>query len=407
VTVAVAAPALPRARIERIETIRIAAQPNVLWVEVTDEEGVTGLGETYYLPGAVEAVLHELAAPLALGMDASRIEDVWQTLFACANFHGWAGAEMRAFSALDIALWDLLGKRTGLSVATLLGGRVRDSIRVYNTCVDAGPHLDMQGWLERPGDLAEELHAAGFTGMKVWPWDRFAPQIASELVTGPAGWSAMGPAGHDLEPAQLAEGLACIEAIRDRVGSTMDVMVEGHSRWDLNAAIAICRALEPYDVAWIEDAIQPTSAADLGRLARETRVPQAVSERLFGKWAYRDMLEAAAARVVLVDLVWTGGLTEARKIADLADAFHLPVVPHDCTGPVCLAASLQLCAHAPNAKVMEVVRGFVDGWYREVVDAPPEVAGGRAPIPDRPGLGLALLPDVRRRDDAAVRTSAR
>jgi L-alanine-DL-glutamate epimerase-like enolase superfamily enzyme len=404
---AVAAPAVPLARIERIETIRVAAQPNVLWIEVTDEHGATGLGETYYVPGAVEAVLHDLAAPLVLGMDAHRIEDVWQTLFACANFHGWAGAEMRAFSALDIALWDILGKQTGLSVAALLGGRVRDDIRVYNTCVDAGQYLDMQGWLERPGELAEDLLDAGITGMKVWPWDRFAPQLVSQLATGPAGWSAMGPVGHDLEPAQLAEGLACVEAIRDRVGSRIDVMIEGHSRWDVNAALTICRALEPYDVAWIEDVIQPTSAADLGRLARETRVPQAVSERLFGKWAYRDVLEAAAAHLVMVDVVWAGGLTEARKIADLADAFHLPVVPHDCTGPVCLAASLQLCAHAPNAKIMEIVRGFVEGWYHEFVDAPPQVEAGRASIPNRPGLGIALLPEVRRRDDATVRTSSR
>jgi L-alanine-DL-glutamate epimerase-like enolase superfamily enzyme len=118
------------------------------------------------------------------------------------------------------------------------------------------------------------------------------------------------------------------------------------------------------------------------------------------------VLESAAAHVVMVDVVWTGGLTEARKIADLADAYHLPVVPHDCTGPVCLAASLQLCAHATNAKVMEVVRGFVQGWYREVVDQAPEVHDGHAAIPDRAGLGLSLLPELRRRDDATVRVSA-
>jgi L-alanine-DL-glutamate epimerase-like enolase superfamily enzyme len=401
----VVAPGETRTKVQRIETIRLASQPNILWVEVTDEEGVTGLGETYYVPGAVEAVLHELIGPLVLGMDAQRIEQIWQALFACVNFHGWAGAEARALSALDIALWDLLGKRTGLSVGTLLGGRARDSIRAYNTCVDAGPHLDMQGWLERPGELADELADAGFAGMKVWPWDRFAPQIAAELVTGPAGWSAMGPVGHDLTLDQLAAGLSCVEAIRGTVGSRLDIMIEGHSRWDLNAALAICRALEPYDVAWIEDVLQPTSAGSLARLARETRVPQAVSERLIGKWAYRDVLEAGAAQLVMVDVVWTGGLTEARKVADLADVHHLPVVPHDCTGPVCLAASLQLCAHAANAKVMEVVRGFVDGWYHDVVDNPPEVVDGQATIPDRPGLGLSLLPDVRRRDDATVRTS--
>jgi L-alanine-DL-glutamate epimerase-like enolase superfamily enzyme len=402
-----AARAGARARIQRIETIRIGEQPNVLWVEVTDEDGVSGLGETYYIPTAVEAVVHDMAAPLLLGMDAFRIEEIWQTLFACANFYGYAGTEMRAFSALDVALWDLLGKRTGLSVSTLFGGRVRDNIRVYNTCVDAGGYDDMTAWLERPGDLAEELLADGFSGMKVWPWDRFAPQISSELVTGPAGWSAMGPAGHDLTSDQLAEGLRCVEAIRERVGTRIDIMLEGHSRWDLNAAIRICRAVEPYEPAWIEDIIQPDSAADLARLARETRVPQCVSERLIGKHRYRDVLEAGAAHLVMVDVVWTGGLTEARKIADLADAFHLPMVPHDCTGPVTVAASLQLCAHAPNAKMMEIVRGFHRGWYRNVVTNPIDVVDGRARIPDAPGLGTELLPEVRRRDDARVRSSSR
>jgi galactonate dehydratase len=402
-----AARAGTRTRIERIETIRIGTQPNVLWVEVTDEEGVTGLGETYYIPSAVEAVVHDMAAPLLLGMDALRIEQIWQTLFACANFYGYAGSEMRAFSALDVALWDLLGKHANLSVSTLLGGRVRDDIRLYNTCVDAGGFEDMTAWLERPGDLAEELLADGFSGMKVWPWDRFAPQIASDLVTGPAGWSAMGPAGHDLTPDQLAEGLGCIEAIRERVGTSIDIMLEGHSRWDLNAALRICRAVEPYDVAWVEDIIQPDSAADLARLARETRVPQCVSERLIGKHRYRDVLEAGAAHLVMVDVVWTGGLTEARKIADLADAFHLPVVPHDCTGPVTFAASLQLCAHAPNAKMMEVVRGFHRGWYREVVTNPIDVVEGRARIPDAPGIGTELLPQVRERGDLSARVSSR
>lgn len=395
-----------RARIERIETIRIAAQPNVLWLEVTDEHGITGLGETYYLPAAVEAVVHDMVAPLVLGSDGLRIEDIWQTLFARANFHGFAGAEMRAFSALDLALWDLLGKHTGLPASTLLGGRVRDSIRVYNTCVDAGGYDDQAAFVKRPGDLAEELLAAGFTAMKIWPWDPFAPQVGGTLNTGPAGWSAMGQVGHDLSPDELHEGLRAIVEIRERVGARMDVMIEGHSRWDVNAALAICRALEPYDVAWIEDIIQPDSPRDLKRLVRESRVPQCVSERLFSRYAFRNVLAEGACHVVMVDVVWTGGLTEARKIADLADAFHLPVVPHDCTGPVCLAASLQLCAHATNAKVMEVVRGFVEGWYGDVVDNPPQVENGRAPIPDRPGLGLSLLPSVRRRDDVAIRLSS-
>jgi galactonate dehydratase len=394
-------------RIERIETIRIREQPNLVWVEIVDDTGRAGLGETYYVPGAVEAVVHELAAPLLLGGPALAIEHIWHLLFAIANFHGYAGAEMRAFSALDIALWDLLGQHTGLSAATLLGGRVRDRIRTYNTCVNAGGYDDQDAFLERPGDLAEDLLATGTTGMKVWPWDRFAPQISSELVTGPAGWSAVGPVGHDLEPAALEEGLAVVRAIRDRVGARVDVMIEGHARWDLNAAVRICRALEPYEVAWAEDLIQPDSAGDLARLARETRVPQCVSERLFTRYAFRDVLEREAAHVVMVDVVWTGGLTEARKVAVLADTFHLPVTAHDCVGPIAFAAALQLSGHAKNAKVMESVRGFVHGWYRDVLTEPFELADGQVTIPARPGLGMTLRPDVRSRSDATVRTSQR
>ena len=241
---------------------------------------MTGLGETYYVPGAVEAVLHDLiGAARRSGWMRAASRTSGRRVFACMNFHGWAGAEARALSALDIALWDLLGKRTGLSVATLLGGRVRDSIRVYNTCVDAGPYRDMQGWLERPGELAEELVEAGFTGMKVWPWDRFAPQITCELVTGPAGWSAMGPVGHDLTPDQLAAGSRVRRGDpRPRRARRLDVMVEAHSRWDVNAALAICRALEPYGVAWIEDVLQPTSAADL-RTARARDARSAGGQR--------------------------------------------------------------------------------------------------------------------------------
>jgi L-alanine-DL-glutamate epimerase-like enolase superfamily enzyme len=289
----------------------------------------------------------------------------------------------------------------------MLGGRVRDRIRIYNTCVDAGPHRDGEAFLERPAELAEELLAQGITAMKLWPFDRFAPQIASDLVTGPAGWSAMGPVGHDLTPGQLAAGLAPVEAIRERVGHRIDVMIEGHSRWDLNAAIRICRALEPLEVAWVEDIIQPDGAGDLARLARETRVPQSVSERLFTRFAYRDVLEQRAAHIVMVDVVWTGGLTEGRKIAALADTYHLPITAHDCVGPVCLAAALQLCAHAPNAKVMETVRGFYEGWYRDVVAEPLAVHDGHALIGDGPGHGAELLPQVRARADATVRVSAK
>lgn len=394
------------ARIRRIETVRHPDVPNLLWVIVGDDDGITGLGETYYVPGAVEAVIHDLAAPLLLGTEADAIVPTATTLFACANFHGHAGAELRAFSALDIALWDLAGHRAGRSISRLLGGRTRDSIRAYATCVDAGRYDDQSRWLQDAGALARELAAEGFAAMKVWPWDRFAPQVQSLASTGPAGWSAMGPEGHDLTTAWLREGLDVVRSIHDAMGREMQVMIEGHSRWDLNAALRICRELEGFEIGWVEDLIQPTSAADLARLARETRVPHAVSERLMGRHAYRDVLAQEAAHVAMVDVAWTGGISEARVIAAMADAHHLPLAPHDCTGPVSLAASLQLCAHAPNAMVMEVVRGLLADQYPTFTTPALTLRQGWLELPDRPGHGLALRDEVRSDPRSIVRVSA-
>jgi L-alanine-DL-glutamate epimerase-like enolase superfamily enzyme len=394
-------------KLTRIETLRSPDFPNLLWVHLLTDDGLVGLGETFYIPGAVEAVIHDFAAPLLLGQSAFDRERHWQALFSYANFFGYAGAEMRAISALDLALWDLLGQHTGQPVLNLLGGQTRDSIRIYNTCVDTPKYADQTGFLEKPGDLARSLLAQGITAMKVWPWDRFAPQMKSAAVTGPAGWSAVGPVGHDLLPEQLAQGLWTVQEIRRAVGDKMQIALEGHSRWDVNCALRIARALEPYDVMWMEDFLQPDSAVDLARLVRESRVPQTVSERLFTRHAYRRLLDAQAAHVVMTDVIWTGGLSEALKIAALADTHHLSIAPHDCTGPVNLFACLQLCAAVPNAMIMETVRGFCEGYYREVATPDVPLREGRALL-DKfgPGLGVRLRDEFLARPNLVRRVSS-
>jgi galactonate dehydratase len=393
-------------QITKIETIRLSEHPNLLWVQLHASDGTLGLGETFYIPGAVEAVIHDFAAPLLLGKSAFDREQHWLNLFSSFNFFGCAGAEMRAVSALDIALWDLLGKYLGQPVHNLMGGKCRDFIPVYNTCVNTPKYADQDDFLAKPSELARSLLADGFTQMKVWPWDRFAPQINAFSTTGPAGWSAMGPPGHLLAPAQLKEGLWVVQEIRKAVGDRIEVAIEGHSRWDLNCAIRIARSLEPYDIIWMEDIIQPDSARDLQRLVRETRVPQCVSERLFSKFAYRQILEERAAHIAMIDLVWTGGLTEAAKIAALADAYHMAFTTHDCTGPISLVAALHLCAAMPNAMIAEVVRGFCAGYYLDLLDRPVTIKEGKAWFDFGPGLGVKLRPEVTSRPGATRRVSA-
>ncbi|HWE62168.1 MAG TPA: mandelate racemase/muconate lactonizing enzyme family protein [Chloroflexota bacterium] len=392
--------------ITRIETLRLPEHPHTIWVLIHSDEGLVGLGETYYIPSAVEAVIHDFAAPMLLGQSAFDRERHWQNLFCYANFFGFAGAEMRAVSALDIALWDLLGQYLNQPIYNLIGGRCRESIRIYNTCVNTPRYADLDGFLQRPGELAESLLAQGITQMKIWPWDQFAPQLSGNRATGPAGWSSVGPVGHDLTAQDLRQGLRVVEEIRRAVGDRMEIAIEGHSRWDLNAALRIARALEPYDVIWLEDIIQPESVDDLARLVQETRVPQCVSERLFSKYAFRELLERRAAHIVMPDLIWTGGITETVKIGTLADAHHLPIAPHDCTGPVNVFACLHVCMALPNVMVMETVRGFYEGYYRDIVTTELPIRNGQAALDAAPGLGVQLRPEVLARPDAQRRSSA-
>jgi galactonate dehydratase len=391
--------------IKKIETIRWKSQPNLLWVVVHTGSGVTGLGETYYLPSAVEAVIHDFAAGLLLDRPASRIVGHWEDLFACVNFSGFAGAELRAVSALDMALWDAFGKSVDRPVYELLGGAYRPRIPVYNTCVSAGRHPDGDRFLSDPANLAEELIAEGFHGMKVWPWDRYAPQITSITSTGPAGWSAMGPVGHYLSAHDLTEGLGVLERIRERVGNRIEIILEGHSRWDVNSALRIARAVQPFDPLWMEDFIQPDSPDDLGRIGKETTVPQAVSERLMSRFPFREVLQSGAAHVIMLDVAWTGGITESRRIADLAGAYHLPMSPHDCTGPVTAFANLHIATAVPNAMITEAVRGFVDGYYQDVLDQALPIKDGYGTPPEGAGLGASLRDDFRDRQGVTIRTS--
>ena len=173
-------------KITRLETIWIDEQPNTTWVRIHTDDGLIGLGETFYVPRAISAMVHDVFAGLLLGRSAFDIESHWQNLFYTVNFFGYGGSETRAISAVDVALWDLLGQYTGQPIYNLLGGRCRESIWVYNTCVGHGKHQDYKRWAEgQSGDLAAELLAQGVRAMKIWPFDQFGVPLG-----GPGGQRA-------------------------------------------------------------------------------------------------------------------------------------------------------------------------------------------------------------------------
>ena len=395
--------------IECVRTIRIAERPNLIWVEVETDEGLVGLGESFRGAQAVEAVIHEQVAPWLLGRDARRNEAISRHLLTpYLGFHS-SGAEVRAASAIDLALWDLAGKRHGMPVHEALGGAARTEIRAYNTCAgyayntggvgrraigagDAavGPYDDQVAFMRDAGALAESLLAEGYTAMKIWPLDIYADATGGQAIT----------------LTELKAGLEPFRKIRAAVGERIEVMCELHSLWSSTAAIRICQALEQFGVFWAEDPIaKMDDARALADLRRQTRVPVCGSETLGGAVSFRRLLEADAIDVVMLDLAWCGGLTEGRKIAALAEAFAKPLAPHDCTGPVTLMAGLHLALHASAAIFQEVVRATLGTWYRDLVTDLPVLMSGMAQAPTAPGLGTALLPGLRRREDATVRTT--
>ena len=238
-------------KIVKLETIRIAEHANLLWVRVHTDEGLIGLGETFFGARAAEAYIHETAAPLLLGRNPLEIDRISRDLAGYLGFVG-TGAEMRGRSAIDIALWDIFGKVTGQPIAQLLGGFSRKSIRTYNTCAGSAymqeggqktsnyglkasnnRFADLDAFMTRADDLAEELLAEGITAMKIWPFDGAAEKTNGLYIS-----------AEDLKTA-----LVPFEKIRKRVGDKMDLMVEFHSMWQLLPAMQIARALAPVELS--------------------------------------------------------------------------------------------------------------------------------------------------------------
>jgi galactonate dehydratase len=364
-------------KITAFETIRLGEFPNLLWVHIHTDEGLVGLGETFFGPRAVEAHIHETVAPLMLGKPALQMDRHARTLQNQYLGFSGTGVEMRAASALDIALWDLFGQAVGQPLHQCLGGLSHDKVRIYNTCAGyryireggqktgnwgldpaaSGPYEDLDAFLNRADELAHSLLEQGFTAMKIWPFD-----FAAEATE-----------GRSISPGELDNALVPFRKIRDAVGRKMDIMAELHSLWTPPAAEVVLRALEQFQPFWVEGPIKVVNADLLASLRARTSVPICASETLATRRAFREFLEADAVDVVMLDLSWCGGLGEAKKIATLAEDWG--------------------ALNCPNTLVQETVRAFTTGWYRDVLTDLPDMRDGFVYPMAGPGLGTRLQPE--------------
>ena len=397
-------------KITAIETLRTDEFANVIWVRVHTDAGVIGLGETFYGAAAVEAQIHDTLAMRVLGKNPLHIEAIHREMLNLPMAQSSTGVEYRAASAIDIALWDLFGKVCGQPVHQMLGGLCRDKQRIYNTCAgtsyvrstnikpvsnwslgdEAGRYEDLDAFMNRADELAESLLEQGITAMKIWPFD-------------PA---AIENQGLYISAEQMKQAIKPFEKIRRAVGDRMEIMVEFHSLWNLPTAKKIARALEDFEPTWYEDPIKMNSPQALAEYADATKVSVCASETLGSRYPYKDMLDRGAIDIVMVDLCWTGGLTEGRKIAAMAETYHRPFAPHDCIGPVGFIAGIHAAFSQPNTLIMESVRAFYSGWYKELVTTLPTIVDGYVLPMEGPGLGVDLLPSVFERPDLTVHRSS-
>ena len=370
-------------KITAIESLHWKAYPRLLTVRVHTDSGIIGLGETVdKIPGA-KAALHGTIAPLVLGQDPLDIEGLWRFVMDNIMYHGYAGAETRALSAFEIALWDIMGKHYGAPLYHLLGGKTRAEIPTYNTCIGFGAYQDYAAWHEDAGALAQSLLDDEIFAMKIWPFDQFSERSFGQRIT----------------TAEIEEGLKPIKQIRDAVGDRMDIGIECHFRWNRVSMERIARALEPYNILFLEDVLPPVYPDEIKALSRATSIPIIGSELLMTRWQYREWLEKHVSQIVMTDALWNGGIAETRKIANLAETYGLPIVLHNVAGAICHAVCMHLGAHIPNLYYVESCRAFYKGYYGVLTDYSPSVSDGHFALPEGEGLSLNLRESALERDD--------
>lgn len=344
-------------------------------VKLTTDNGITGWGECYASsvgPEAMRAVIEDVFARHMAGENPENIELMFRRAYSSGFTQRPDLTVMGAFSGLEIACWDILGKARERPVHALIGGRMNDRIRAY-TYLYPLPHHDMESFWFSP-ELAAEAATArveeGYTALKFDP-------------AGP--YTLRG--GHMPAMSDIDLSVRFCAAIREAVGTKADLLFGTHGQFSTGGAIRLARALEPYDPLWFEEPIPPDAVAEMAKVARATSIPVATGERLTTKAEFAEVLRQGAATILQPALGRSGGIWEAKKIAALAEVHNAQMAPHLYAGPVEWAANVHLAASIPNILMCETIE---TDFHRDLIHGGISVENGYITPPDGPGLGIEV-----------------
>ena len=340
-----------------------AFRTNFVFVKVETDSGLHGWGEATleYKELTVQAAIHDLESYL-IGKDPHDIEAFRHDCYRDAYWRG-GPVLMSALAGVEMALWDIKGKALGVPCYQLLGGKVRDSVPIY-----------VNGWFspaKTPDEFAEK-----------------AKEVAAKKFLG-CKWDPFGKAWQQISKHDLNSAMECIAKVAEVVGEDVQLLIEGHGRFDIPTAVKIGRRLEDFDIFWFEEPIPPDDKEGMKQVKDRVRVSIAAGERLYNRYEYRQFFELGCSDYIQPDISHAGGLFEMRMLGAEAEARHIGFCPHNPSGPVANAATLQLAACVPNFVMLEMM--MTDVPYRaEICDEDLTIKGGRMVIPDRPGIGIDL-----------------
>ena len=346
-----------------------------IFVEVKTDEDITGWGEvTTTHPAANRAIcaIIQQLDQIIVGENPLQIEKIWNKIFRRFTYMGSRGASTNAISGVDIALWDIFGKVKNEPIYNLLGGPIRNNIELYT-------HPDPNITADEAKKQAKEIADSGHTAMKFDPYPHYEEEENGYLS------GKMDKKGETL-------GIEITEAIREGAGEDMELLIDAHGRFDVPTSVRLANGVEHINIHWWEEPVPVESNHALQNVREQIKIPISVGERLYTRWEFVDILEKNLTDFLMPDVTWTGGISELKKISTMAEAYYVPISPHDASGPINILAGAHVMMTVPNFYKLETARHRLNA-YDVFMDKPLNVQNGRLILPNEPGLGIVMNMD--------------